>query len=72
LLMDVLEQKELSAEERRKLLDDAANPVVRQIGEALIDPSQTSNDADIREAVEQIRQWAEETEKIEEKQHLYA
>ena len=71
LLMDVLEQQELPPEERRKLLDEA-NPVVRQIGEALIDPSQMSNDPDIKEAVEQIRQWADETTKIQEKQRLYA
>jgi len=71
LLMDVLEQQELPPEERRKLLDKA-DPVVRQIGEALIDPSQTSNDPDVQEAVAQIRQWAEETQKIEEKQRLYA
>jgi len=69
--MDVLEQQELPPEERRKLLDEA-NPVVRQIGEALIDPSQMSNDPDIKEAVEQIRQWADETTKIQEKQRLYA
>ena len=69
--MDVLEQQELAPEERRKLLDEA-NPVVRQIGEALIDPSLMSNDPDIKEAVEQIRQWADETTKIQEKQRLYA
>jgi len=71
LLMDVLEQQELKPEERLKLLEKA-DSVVRQIGEALIDPSQMSNDPDIREAVEQIRQWAEETTKIQEKQRLYA
>jgi hypothetical protein len=71
MLMDVLEQQELTPEERRKLLDKA-DPVVRQIGEALIDPSQMTNDPDIKEAVEQIRQWAEETTKIQEKQRLYA
>lgn len=71
LLMDVLEQQELPPEERRKLLDKA-DPVVRQIGESLIDPSQMSSDPDIKEAVEQIRQWAEETTKIQEKQRLYA
>ena len=69
--MDVLEQQELKPEERLKLLEKA-DSVVRQIGEALIDPSQMSNDPDIREAVEQIRQWAEETTKIQEKQRLYA
>jgi hypothetical protein len=31
-----------------------------------------TNDPDIKEAVEQIRQWAEETTKIQEKQRLYA
>lgn len=71
LLMDVLEQQALPAEERRKLLEEA-DPVVRQIGEALIDPNQVSDDKDIREAVQQIRQWADETTKIEEKQRLYA
>ena len=71
MLMDVLEQQELTPEERLKLLDKA-DPVVRQIGEALIDPSQMTNDPDIKEAVEQIRQWAEETTKIQEKQRLYA
>lgn len=71
LLMDVLEQQQLPPEERQKLLDEA-DVVVRQIGEALIDPSKTSDDPDIREAVAQIRQWAEETQKIEEKQRLYA
>lgn len=69
--MDVLEQQELPPEERRKLLDEA-DPVVRQIGEALIDPSQISTDPDIKEAVEQIRRWADETTKIQEKQRLYA
>jgi len=39
LLMDVLEQQELPPEERLKLLKEA-DIVVRQIGEALIDPSQ--------------------------------
>jgi chaperonin cofactor prefoldin len=70
LLMDVLEQQELPPEERLKLLDEA-DPVVRQIGEVLIDQSRISN-TDIKEAVEQIRQWAEETTKIQEKQRLYA
>jgi hypothetical protein len=71
LLMDVLEQQELPPEERLKLLDEA-DPVVRQIGEVLIDQSRISNNPDIKEAVEQIRQWAEETTKIQEKQRLYA
>jgi chaperonin cofactor prefoldin len=71
LLMDVLEQQELPPEERLKLLDEA-DPVVRQIGEVLIDQSRISNNPDIKEAVEQIRQWAEETTKIQEKQLLYA
>jgi uncharacterized protein YlzI (FlbEa/FlbD family) len=71
LLMDVLEQLETPPEGRLKLLEGAL-PVVRQVGELLIDPSQTSNDPDIQEAVAQIRQWAEETQKIEEKQRLYA
>ena len=69
--MDVLEQQELAPEQRRKLLE-GADPVVQQIGEALIDPGQTTDDPAIKEVVEQIRQWAEETKKIEEKQRLYA
>jgi hypothetical protein len=71
LLMDLLEQQELSLEERRKLLD-GATPVVRQIGEALINPNQEIENSDIKEAVESILRWANETEKIEEKQRLYA
>jgi hypothetical protein len=71
LLMDVLEQDKLPPEERRKLLDEAT-PVVRQIGEALINPNHGIEDPDIKEAVESIRRWADETEKIEEKQRLYA
>jgi hypothetical protein len=67
LLMDVLEQRELPAEERRKLLRDA-DPKVQEIGEALIDnaPGQTIEDPDVREAVDSIRRWADETKRSEE------
>jgi hypothetical protein len=67
LLMDVLEQRELPAEERHKLLGDA-DPKVQEIGEALIDnaPSQTIEDPDVREAVDSIRRWADETKRSEE------
>jgi hypothetical protein len=70
--MDVLEQQELPAEERRKLLDEA-DPKVQEIGEALIDnaASQTIEDPDVREAVDSIRRWADETKRSEE-QRSYA
>lgn len=71
LLMDVLEQQELPPEERRKLLAEA-DPVVREIGEALINPNLTIDNADIREAVESIKRWANDTRQTEEKQRLYA
>jgi hypothetical protein len=71
LLMDVLEQQELSPEELRQILDQA-DPTVREIGEALVNPNQEIHDPDIKEAVESIRRWAEETKEIEEKQHLSA
>jgi hypothetical protein len=71
LLMDVLEQQELPPEERRNLLTEA-DPVVRQIGEALINPNLEINDAEIKEAVESIRRWADDTREIQEKQRLYA
>jgi hypothetical protein len=75
LLMDLLEQTNLSENERLKLLDGADEPV-REIGQALLNPGQNIEKADIREAVEQIRLWAEETqeieEKIEKKQRQYA
>lgn len=64
LLMDVLEQKELPLEERRKLLEEA-DPKVREIGEALIDSGQVSHDPDVSEAVESIRRWAEEIKRTE-------
>jgi chaperonin cofactor prefoldin len=66
LLMDVLEQKNLHPEERRKLLEGAA-PVVRKIGEALIDPSQVVEDEDVKEAVDSIQRWAKETKRSEER-----
>lgn len=69
--MDVLEQQELPPEERRKLLAEA-DPIVRQIGEALINPTLAINDAEIKEAVESIKRWADDTRQIEEKQRLYA
>ena len=75
LLMDLLEQTNLSEDERLKLLDGADEKVV-EIGKALLNPNQTIENADIREAVEQIHLWANETEKIEqkieEKQRQYA
>lgn len=58
-------------EERRKFFDQA-HPVMRQIREELIDPSQMSKDPDNKGAVEQMRQWANETTKIQEKQRLHA
>jgi hypothetical protein len=66
LLMDLLEQTDLSQIERLKLLD-GTDEKVREIGGALLNPNQPIEKADIREAVEQIRQWADETRKIEEK-----
>jgi hypothetical protein len=69
--MDVLQQQELPVEERRKLLDEA-DPVVRQIGEALINPGQVIDNPDIQEAVDSIRRWADETKQSEDKQRLYA
>jgi hypothetical protein len=71
LLMDVLEQKELPPEQRRQLLE-GADVEVRKIGDALIDPNQDIADADIKEAVDSIRRWAEETKRSEEQQRSYA
>ena len=71
LLMDVQEQQELSPEELRQILDQA-DPTVHEIGEALVNPNQEIHDPDIKETVESIRRWAEETKEIEEKQHLSA
>ena len=49
---------------------------MREIGKALLNPNEIIEKPDIREAVEQIRIWAEETKeiekKIEEKQRQYA
>lgn len=73
--MDVLEQKELPLADRRKLLEKA-DPKVREIGEALIDPGQISQDPDVSEAVESIRRWAEEIKRSEkphdDEQNVYA
>jgi hypothetical protein len=75
LLMDLLEQTNLSEGERLKLLDGSDEKVL-EIGKALLNPNQKIETPDIREAVEQIRQWADETrqieDRIEEKQRLYA
>lgn len=75
LLMDLLEQTDLPDNERLNLLD-GADEKVREIGKALLNPNQTIENAEIKEAVEQIRLWAKETEeiqqKIKEKQRLYA
>lgn len=71
MLMDVLEQHDLPPEERRELVI-GAKADVRKIAEALIYPDQIIDDPDIKEAVESIRRWADETKKIEEKQRLYA
>jgi hypothetical protein len=75
LLMDLLEQTDLTDNERLNILN-GADEQVREIGRALLNPTQTIDNADIREAVEQIRLWADETnkiqQKIEEKQRLYA
>ena len=68
-MIDVLEQQALEPKERRKFLDDA-DPTVREIGEALINPTQEIDDPDIKEAVESILRWADETKEIEEKQHF--
>jgi hypothetical protein len=68
--MDVLEQEKLPVEERRRLLEDA-EPEVRKIGEALINPDQPIEDPDVREAVESIRQWVRESMRSEQR-HLYA
>lgn len=69
--MDVLEQQDLSDEKRNQLLDEA-DPIVRQIGEALINPNLVIQNPDIKEAVESIRRWADETEKSEERQRVSA
>ena len=75
LLMDLLEQTDLPDNERLNLLN-GADEQVREIGRALLNPTQVIDKADIREAVEQIRLWADETnkiqQKIEEKQRMYA
>ena len=75
LLMDLLEQTDLPDNERLNLLT-GADEQVQEIGKALLNPNQAIEKPDIREAVEQIRLWATETEKIEqkieEKQRQYA
>ena len=75
LLMDLLEQTDLPDNERLNLLT-GADEQVQEIGRALLNPNQRIEKPDIREAVEQIRLWANETEKIEqkieEKQRQYA
>jgi hypothetical protein len=71
LLMDVLEQRDIPLEERRKVLQDA-DPQVRQIGEALIDPNQIIENNEIRETVEAIRHWSEESRRIVEDQGISA
>ena len=67
----LINQQELSPEELRQILDQA-DPTVHEIGEALVNPNQEIHDPDIKETVESIRRWAEETKEIEEKQHLSA
>lgn len=73
--MDLLEQTDLPDNERLNLLT-GADEQVQEIGKALLNPNQAIEKPDIREAVEQIRLWATETEKIEqkieEKQRQYA
>jgi predicted nuclease of restriction endonuclease-like RecB superfamily len=75
LLMDLLEQTDLSPDQRLKILD-GADEQVRQIGKALLCPNQRIEDEDIREVVEQIHLWTDETKKIEakikEKQRQFA
>jgi hypothetical protein len=66
LLMDLLEQTDLSENERLKLLD-GADGHVREIGKALLNPDEEIKNGDVKEAVEQIRLWADETKKIEDK-----
>jgi len=68
--IDLLEQANLSEDERLNLLD-GADEQVREIGKALLNPDQTIENPDIKEAVESIRRWADETKQIEEKQRLY-
>jgi hypothetical protein len=68
LLMDVLEQNELTPKERLKLLEDAG-PKVLEIGKALIDPNQAITDPEVKEAVESINLWADTTRRIEEQRH---
>ena len=69
--MDVLERQELPLQERLKLLEHA-DPKVREIGQALIDPSQVIEYGDVKEAVESIRLWEEETRGSEDQQRSYA
>jgi hypothetical protein len=69
LLMDLLEQTELSEEERLRLLE-GADKQVHEIGKALIHPDDPIEDPDIKEAVDSIRQWADTTKRVDER--LYA
>ncbi len=65
-MVDVLEQGDLPAHERLRLLDNV-DPKVREIGEALINSSTTNLDPDVQDAVNAIRRWAEQTEVPEER-----
>lgn len=63
LLVDVLEADDQLPAERIAMLDDATTQEVRQIGRALIENSQP-DDQDIREAVQAIRKWVEESRRV--------
>ena len=64
-IIDVMEQQELEPEERTKLLE-GATPEVLAIADALRSPNRPIADPEIKEAVESIRRWAQETKLSEE------
>jgi len=66
LLLDVMEPQALEPGERERLLE-GAKPEVRAIADALTHPGRPIEDAEIREAVESIQRWNEETRLSEER-----
>jgi hypothetical protein len=69
ILVDVLEQDELLPQERLALLE-GASPEVREIGEALINLGKKIDDPEIRDAVDAILRWADQTKPAEEQRGI--
>jgi hypothetical protein len=63
LLVDVLEADDQTPEQRLAMLNDATSEDIKEIGRALIEDSQPEK-TDIREAVQAIRKWAEESRRV--------